>query len=188
MDLFDYKPKMDELFDKDLPESIRKGQRLTTMTSGQTRFPIAPSKYKFAQHGKCGAWVSELLPWTAKIVDDLAVIKTRLHRGDQPRPGRHLHLHRQPAPRPAEPRRLAQLRPGHREREPAGLRRHDARRGPAARTRRRIYNRLWGSGFLPSKHQGVAPALQRRPGAVPVQPARRRRRDAAAACSTRWPG
>src|SRR3989440_9777052 len=57
MDLFDYKPKMAEMFDKDLPESIRKGQRLTTMTSGQTRFPVAPSKYKFAQHGKAGTWV-----------------------------------------------------------------------------------------------------------------------------------
>src|SRR5258708_7549920 len=52
MDLFDYKPKMAALFDKDLPESIRKGQRLTTMTSGQSRFPIAPSKYKFQQYGK----------------------------------------------------------------------------------------------------------------------------------------
>ena len=77
MDLFDYKPKMDDLFDKDLPESIRKGQRLTTMTSGQTRFPVAPSKYKFAQHGKCGAWVSELLPWTAKIVDDICASSRR---------------------------------------------------------------------------------------------------------------
>src|SRR5207244_1555669 len=71
-----YKPKMDEMFDKDLPESVRQGQRLTTMTSGQARFPIAPSKYKFAQYGKAGTWVSELLPWTAKIVDELAIIKT----------------------------------------------------------------------------------------------------------------
>jgi hypothetical protein len=76
MDLFDYKPAMEPLFDKDLPDSIRKGQRLTTMTSGQSRFPVAPSKYKFKQHGKCGAWVSELMPWTAKIVDDLAFIKS----------------------------------------------------------------------------------------------------------------
>src|ERR671934_2636515 len=58
MDLFDYKPKMAELFDKDLPGSVRMGQRLTTMTSGQARFPIAPSKYQFRQHGKSGAWVS----------------------------------------------------------------------------------------------------------------------------------
>jgi uncharacterized protein (DUF1501 family) len=73
---FDYKPKMDAWFDKDLPESIRQGQRLTTMTSGQTRFPIVPSKFKFAQHGKSGAWVSELLPFTAKMVDDIAIIKS----------------------------------------------------------------------------------------------------------------
>ena len=76
MDMWDYKPKMDALFDKDLPDSVRKGQRLTTMTSGQARFPIAPSKYKFARHGKSGTLVSELLPWTAKVVDELAVIKT----------------------------------------------------------------------------------------------------------------
>src|SRR5262245_364979 len=64
MDLYDYKAKMKEFFDKDLPDSVRMGQRLTTMTSGQARFPIAPSKYKFEQYGKCGMWVSELLPWT----------------------------------------------------------------------------------------------------------------------------
>src|SRR5436853_593363 len=69
MDLYDYKPKMVEMYDKDLPDSIRKGQRLTTMTSGQARFPIAPSKYKFSQHGKCGMWLSELLPYKAKMVD-----------------------------------------------------------------------------------------------------------------------
>ena len=54
IDLYDYKPKMDAWYDKDLPDSVRQGQRLTTMTSGQTRFPIAPSKYKFAQHGQSG--------------------------------------------------------------------------------------------------------------------------------------
>jgi len=75
-DLFDYKPVMDEWFDKDLPESIRMGQRLTTMTSGQARFPIAPSKYKFAQHGQNGMWVGELLPWTAKMVDDLTFVRS----------------------------------------------------------------------------------------------------------------
>src|SRR6059036_2841020 len=66
MDLYDYKPKMQEFYDKDLPDSIRQGQRLTTMTSGQARFPIAPSKYKFEQHGKSGMWVGELLPHTAR--------------------------------------------------------------------------------------------------------------------------
>ncbi len=75
-DLFDYKPAMNDWYDKDLPESIRGGQRLTTMTSGQTRFPVAPSKYAFAQHGSSGMWVSELLPWTAKMVDDLVFIRS----------------------------------------------------------------------------------------------------------------
>jgi hypothetical protein len=74
IDMFDYKPKMQGLFDTDLPESIRMGQRLTTMTSGQTRFPIAPSIYNFKQHGQNGAWVSELMPHTAKMVDDIAII------------------------------------------------------------------------------------------------------------------
>ncbi len=76
MDIYDYKPKMQDYYDKDLPDSIRKGQRLTTMTSGQARFPIAPSKFKFAQHGKCGMWVTELLPWTAKMVDDMCFIRS----------------------------------------------------------------------------------------------------------------
>jgi hypothetical protein len=76
IDLYDYKPVMKEWFDKDLPETVRMGQRLTTMTSGQARFPIAPSKYKFQQHGQCGMWVSELLPWTAKMVDDMCFIRS----------------------------------------------------------------------------------------------------------------
>jgi hypothetical protein len=76
MDLFDYKPAMGEWYDKDLPDSVRMGQRLTTMTSGQKRFPIAPSKYKFAQHGQCGMWVSEMLPFTARMVDDLCFIRS----------------------------------------------------------------------------------------------------------------
>jgi hypothetical protein len=76
MDLFDYKPQMNDWYDKDLPESIRNGQRLTTMTSGQARFPIAPSKYKFAQHGQSGMWISELLPETAKVVDDMCFIRS----------------------------------------------------------------------------------------------------------------
>src|SRR5262245_14865485 len=76
MDLYDYKPVMGEWFDKDLPDSVRMGQRLTTMTSGQKRFPIAPSKYKFERHGNCGMWVSELMPWTAQMVDDMCFIRS----------------------------------------------------------------------------------------------------------------
>ena len=76
MDLYDYKPVMREYYDKDLPDSVRMGQRLTTMTSGQKRFPIAPSKYKFAQHGESGMWVSEVLPYTARMVDDMCFIRS----------------------------------------------------------------------------------------------------------------
>ncbi len=77
MDLFDYKPEMEKWYDKDLPDSIRKGQRLTTMTSKQARFPIAPSKYKFAQYGSNGMWMnSELIPHLTKCVDDVAFIRS----------------------------------------------------------------------------------------------------------------
>ena len=77
MDLYDYKPVMADWYDKDLPDSIRMGQRLTTMTSGQKRFPIAPSKWKFQPAGKNGFMMNtELLPWTAKCVDDMAFIRS----------------------------------------------------------------------------------------------------------------
>jgi hypothetical protein len=76
MDLWDYKPELKDFFDKDLPDTIRMGQRITTMTSGQARLPVAPSMFKFTQHGECGRWVSELLPHTAKCVDDIALIKS----------------------------------------------------------------------------------------------------------------
>jgi len=77
MDLFDYKPGMQAFYDKDLPPSIRNGQRLTTMTSGQARFPIAPSKFNFAQRGKCGMWMnSDLLPFLARNADDICWMRS----------------------------------------------------------------------------------------------------------------
>ncbi|HEX3659766.1 MAG TPA: DUF1501 domain-containing protein [Pirellulales bacterium] len=76
MDLYDYKPQMRDWYDKDLPDSIRKGQRLTTMTSGQARFPIAPSKFKFQKYGESGMTVSELLPYTARMVDQMCFIRS----------------------------------------------------------------------------------------------------------------
>ena len=76
MDLFDYKPVMNRWYDADLPDSVRMGQRLTTMTSGQARFPIAPSKFRFARHGQCGMWVSELLPNKARMVDDMCFLRS----------------------------------------------------------------------------------------------------------------
>jgi hypothetical protein len=76
MDLFDYKPQVQDYYDKDLPDTVRMGQRLTTMTSGQKRFPIAPSKFKFSQYGQSGMWMSELLPNLGKCADDLCFIRS----------------------------------------------------------------------------------------------------------------
>src|SRR6476469_8822418 len=75
MELFDYKPRLEELQGQDLPESVRMGQRLTGMSATQSSFPVVPSKFKFQQHGNSGAWVSELLPYTAKVADQLTFIK-----------------------------------------------------------------------------------------------------------------
>jgi hypothetical protein len=76
LDLWDYKPQLEKLRATDLPDSIRKGQRLTAMTANQTAFPVAPTIFKFQQYGQSGAWVSELMPYTAKVVDHLVFIKT----------------------------------------------------------------------------------------------------------------
>lgn len=76
MDLLDYKPGLAQLYDKDIPDSVRGTQQLTGMTAGQARFPIAPSHWAFKQYGKSGAWVSDLLPYTAKLADDLTIIKS----------------------------------------------------------------------------------------------------------------
>jgi hypothetical protein len=155
MDMFDYKPKMAEQFDKDLPDSIRKGQRLTTMTSGQTRFPIAPSKYKFAQYGQSGAWVSELMPWTSKIVDEITFVRTVWTEAINHDPavtyictGHQL---------PGRASLGAWLNYGlgtMNENLPAFVVMTASWTG--RKEAQAIYNRLWGSGFLPSKYQGVA--------------------------------
>ena len=76
IDTWDHKPTLRKMFDQDLPESVRGNQRLTTMTSEQKRFPVAPSVFGFAQHGQSGTWVSDLFPWTAKVVDQLAVVRS----------------------------------------------------------------------------------------------------------------
>ncbi len=76
MDLLDYKPNLAQLYDKDIPDSVRGAQQLTGMTAGQARFPIAPSHWAFKQYGKSGAWVSDLMPYTARMVDDLTIIKS----------------------------------------------------------------------------------------------------------------
>ena len=123
IDLFDYKPKLKEHHGQELPASIRMGQRITGMTSGQKFVSVRARRCSSSrQHGKSGTWVSELLPHTATIVDDIAIVKIAEHRGDQSRPGHHVHPDRPSAARPAQPGRLAELR--HRQREPATARVH----------------------------------------------------------------
>lgn len=155
IDMFDYKPALDKMFDKDLPESIRKGQRLTTMTSGQSRFPLAPSKYKFAQHGKSGAWVSELMPWTAKIVDKLAFIKSVNTEAINHDPAvTYICTGHQLPGRASLGAWLSYGLGTENSNLPAFVVMTATWTG--RKEAQAIYNRLWGSGFLPSKHQGVA--------------------------------
>jgi hypothetical protein len=76
LDLWDHKPDLARWYDQDLPASVRGNQRLTNFTARQERLPVAPSRFRFDRHGRNGAWVSELLPWTAKVVDDLCIIRS----------------------------------------------------------------------------------------------------------------
>ena len=155
MDMFDYKPKMNGFFDKDLPASVRMGQRLTTMTSGQKRFPIAPSKYKFRQYGKAGAWVSELLPWTAKIVDDIAIIKTIHTEAINHDPAITFICTGHQLPGRASLGAWLSYGLGTENQNlPAFVVMTASWTG--RKEAQALYNRLWGSGFLPSKYQGVA--------------------------------
>jgi hypothetical protein len=155
MDLFDYKPAMNDLFDKDLPDSIRKGQRLTTMTSGQSRFPIAPSKYKFRQYGKSGAWVSELMPYTAKMVDNLAFIRTVTTEAINHDPAvTYICTGHQLPGRPSLGAWLSYGLGTMNRNLPAFVVMTASWTG--RKEAQAIYNRLWGTGCLPSKHQGVA--------------------------------
>lgn len=155
IDLWDYKPKLADLYDSDLPDSIRQGQRLTTMTSGQKRFPIAPSIYQFAPHGQCGTLVSELLPHTAQVVDDLAVIKTVHTEAINHDPAATFILTGNMVPgKPSIGAWLSYGLGSESENLPAFV--VMTPRWSAKRDAQALYQRLWGSGFLPSRHQGVA--------------------------------
>ena len=154
MDLFDYKPGMAKFFDQDLPDSVRMGQRITTMTSGQSRFPIAPSIFNFQQHGKSGAWVSELMPHTARIVDDLCFIKSMHTEAINHDPA--ITVFQTGSQQPGRPSIGSWLSYG------LGSENSDLpafvvmlSRGSGRPNCQPLYDRLWGSGFLPSKHQGV---------------------------------
>ena len=155
LDMWDYKPKMQDWYDKDLPDSIRNGQRITTMTSGQKRFPIAPSTFKFQQHGKHGAWVSELLPHTARVVDDLAVIKTINTEAINHDPAiTYIQTGSQLPGRPSNGAWLSYGLGSMNQNLPAFVVLHSTVNGGFGG--QALYARLWGSGFLSTRHQGVS--------------------------------
>jgi hypothetical protein len=154
MDLFDPKPRLDGLRGKELPDSVRKGQRLTGMTATQTSFPIAPSKFRFARHGRCGAWVSELLPHTAKVVDRLCFVRSMFTEAINHDPAvTFFQTGAQLAGRPSIGAWLA-YGLGNASRDlPAFV--VMISRGSGNPVDQPLYDRLWGSGFLPSRYQGV---------------------------------
>jgi hypothetical protein len=155
MDLWDYKPKLAEFFDKDLPDSVRMGQRITTMTSGQARLPIAPSKFKFAQHGTCGRWVSELLPFTAKVVDELAVVKSVHTNAINHDPACTFVMTGSEVPgKPSIGSWLAYGLGSESSDLPAFV--VFTPQFPATGNGQALFTRMWSSGFLPSRYNGVA--------------------------------
>ncbi|MFT5468925.1 MAG: hypothetical protein ACI8UO_004038 [Verrucomicrobiales bacterium] len=150
MDLFDPKPGLAKLRGTELPESIRKGQRLTGMTSKQASFPVAPTKFKFAKHGHSGAELSELLPHTAKIADDLCFIRTMHTEAINHDPAiTFFQTGFQLAGRPSIGSWLSYGLGSENANLPAFVALVSGSGGQP------LYNRLWGSGFLPSKFQGV---------------------------------
>ena len=155
IDMFDYKPELDDLFDTELPDSIRQGQRLTTMTSGQARFPIAPSKYSFRQYGQSGAWVSELMPYTARMVDDISLVKSIYTEAINHDPAiTYICTGQQIPGRPSLGAWLSYGLGSLSDDLPAFVAMTPSWTG--RKEAQALYNRLWGSGFLPSRHQGVA--------------------------------
>ncbi|MDX2152168.1 MAG: DUF1501 domain-containing protein [Bryobacteraceae bacterium] len=156
MDLYDYKPKMREWFDKDLPDSIRQGQRLTTMTSGQTRFPIAPSVFEFHQHGKSGAWISDILPYTAKMADDLAIIRSMHTEAINHEPAiTFIQTGNQIAGKPCMGAWVAYGLGSMNKDLPTFVVLNATHTHPKADVQA-ISARLWSAGFLPAQHAGVA--------------------------------
>ena len=155
MDLLDYKPGLTKIYDTDLPDSIRMGQRLTGMTSSQSRFPIAPSKYAFKQHGKSGIWLSELLPHTAKIADDIAVIKSVHTEAINHDPAvTFIQTGSQIPGKPSLGSWLSYGLGSECDNLPAFVVMTPS--WSAKRSAQALYQRLWEAGFLPTKHAGVS--------------------------------
>ena len=154
MELFDYKPRLAEFRGTELPDSIRMGQRLTGMTSTQSTFPVAPSLFKFAQYGNSGAWVSELMPHTAKIADQLCFVKSMHTEAINHDPAvTFFQTGAQLAGRPSIGAWLSYGLGSENKDLPAFV--VMISQGTGNPNDQPLYDRLWGSGFLPTKYQGV---------------------------------
>ncbi len=163
LELFDYKPKLNEMRGQDLPESIRNGQRLTGMTSGQDSFPLAGSLFDFKQYGQSGAWISSLLPYTSQVADDICIIRSMHTEAINHDPA--ITFFQTGSQQPGRPSMGSWLS--------YGLGSDNANlpaftvllsRGTGRPQGQPLYSRLWGNGFLNSIHQGV----QFRSGKDPV--------------------
>jgi hypothetical protein len=158
---FDYKPKLRDMYGKELPDSIRKGQRLTGMSANQSSLPVVPSTYQFAQHGESRTWVSELLPYTAQVVDELCVIRSMYTEQINHDPAITFFQtgHQLPG-RPSIGSWISYGLGSENKNLPAFI----VLISKNASKDQPLYARLWGNGFLPSEHQGV----QFRSGKDPV--------------------
>ncbi|MBN00595.1 MAG: sulfatase [Planctomycetaceae bacterium] len=150
LDLFDYKPKLADLRKQELPDSIRQGQRLTGMTSTQSSFPVAPSMFPFAQRGESGAWISDLLPYTAKIADRLCFVKSLHTEAINHDPAiTFFQTGSQIAGRPSMGSWLSYGLGSANNDLPSFVAMVSGSGGQP------LYERLWGSGFLPTRYAGV---------------------------------
>ncbi len=157
LDLYDYKPDLSKRFKEDLNQWLKnQGQRLTGMTSGQATFPLAPSIFKFNQHGKSGAWVSELLPWTGKMADDICIIKSMHTDAINHEPANQLICTGSMQSGKASMGSWLSYGLGSMNQDlPSFVVLHATHSSPYSNVQA-ISSRLWGSGFLAGKHAGVA--------------------------------
>jgi hypothetical protein len=152
LDLFDYKPKLTEMFGEDLPASVRMGQRLTGMTADQKKFPLAGSYFKFSQYGQHRAWISELLPHTAAVVDDLCIIKSLHTEAINHDPAlTFFQTGAQVGNRPSMGSWLSYGLGSENKNLPAFCVLLSKGKGNG----QGVYSKLWSNGFLDSYHQGV---------------------------------
>lgn len=156
LDTWDYKPKLNDYFDQDLPPSVRGEQRLSTMTSGQSRFPVAPSKFRFEPNGQSGIWANvDLMPHTAKIVDEITLIKTVSTNAINHDPACTFVMTGSEVPGKASIGSWLSYGLGSESDDlPAFV--VFTPQFPNDSNGQALYNRMWGSGFLPTQFNGVA--------------------------------